>query len=70
MRFTIKFKLALAFGLMIMLSGGMSVLAIMNLSSLNSAVTDIVQGPAVNLRNSSDLSDAVLKAIRARRTQF
>jgi methyl-accepting chemotaxis protein len=64
MRFTIKFKLALAFGLMIILSAGMSVLAITNLSSLNSAITDIVQGPAVNLRNSSDLSDAVLKAIR------
>ena len=64
MRFTIKFKLAMAFGLMILLSAGMSVIAIMNLSSLNLAISDIVQGPAVNLRNSSDLSDAVLKSIR------
>jgi methyl-accepting chemotaxis protein len=64
MRFTIKSKLALAFCLMILLAGGMSVLAITNLSSLNSAITDIVVGPASNLRNSSDLSDAVLKAIR------
>jgi methyl-accepting chemotaxis protein len=64
MRFTIKLKLAMAFTLMIALSAAMSVLSIANLSSLNSAITDIVQGPASNLRNSSDLSDAVLKAIR------
>ncbi|MGR6429835.1 methyl-accepting chemotaxis protein [Rhizobium sp. PAMB 3174] len=64
MRFTIKLKLALAFTLLILLSTGMSVMAIMNLSSLNSAITDIIQGPAANLRNSSDLSDAVLNAIR------
>ena len=64
MRFTIKLKLALAFGLMIVLSAAMSTLAITKLSTLNSAITDIVQGPAANLSNSSDLSDAVLKAIR------
>ncbi|WP_411906400.1 methyl-accepting chemotaxis protein [Rhizobium mayense] len=64
MRFTIKLKLALAFGFLILLSTGMSVLAIMSLSSLNSAITDIVQGPANNLRNSGDLSSAVLDAIR------
>ncbi len=64
MRFTIKLKLAIAFGLMIILSAGMSALAVTKLSTLNSAITDIVQGPALNLSNSSDLSDAVLKAIR------
>ncbi|TIX87802.1 methyl-accepting chemotaxis protein [Rhizobium sp. P44RR-XXIV] len=64
MRFTIKLKLALAFGFLILLSTGMSVLAIVSLSSLNSAITDIVQGPATNLRNSGDLSSAVLDAIR------
>ncbi|MBN8949185.1 MAG: MCP four helix bundle domain-containing protein, partial [Rhizobium tropici] len=63
MRFTIKLKLALAFGLLIVMSTGMSVLAIMSLSSLNSAITDIVQGPAENQRNSGDLSAAVLNAI-------
>ncbi|SCB18468.1 methyl-accepting chemotaxis protein [Rhizobium hainanense] len=64
MRFTIKLKLAIAFGFLILLSTGMSVLAISSLSSLNSAITDIVQGPANNLRNSGDLSSAVLDAIR------
>jgi methyl-accepting chemotaxis protein len=63
MRVTIKLKLAIAFGILILLSTGMSVMAILNLSSLNTAITDIIQGPASNLRNSSDLSDAVLKAI-------
>ncbi len=64
MRFTIKFKLALAFGLMIVLSAAMSTLAIMKLSSLNSAISVIVDGPAANLRNSGDLATAVLNAIR------
>jgi methyl-accepting chemotaxis protein len=63
MRVTIKLKLAIAFGLLILLSTGMSVMAILNLSSLNTAITDIIQGPATNLRNSSNLSDAVLNAI-------
>ncbi|MGG6892536.1 methyl-accepting chemotaxis protein [Rhizobium sp. BR 315] len=64
MRFTIKLKLTLAFGLLILLSTGMSVLAIMSLSSLNTAVSEIIQGPAANLRSSGDLSSAVLNAIR------
>ncbi|HEV7247985.1 MAG TPA: methyl-accepting chemotaxis protein [Shinella sp.] len=64
MRFTIKLKLAVAFCLLVLLSTGMSVMAIVNLSSLNSAITGIIQGPATNLRDSSDLSDAVQGAIR------
>jgi methyl-accepting chemotaxis protein len=64
MRFTIKLKLTLAFTLIIMMSCAMAALAITNLSSLNSAITDIIAGPATNLRNSSDLSDAVLYSVR------
>ncbi|NHT77839.1 HAMP domain-containing protein [Rhizobiaceae bacterium CRRU44] len=64
MRMTIKLKLAGAFGFLILLSCGMAVLAIVNLSSLNSSITDIIQGPAANLRDSSDLSDAVLTSIQ------
>ncbi|HWU65155.1 MAG TPA: methyl-accepting chemotaxis protein [Ensifer sp.] len=64
MRLTIKLKLALAFGLMILLSAGMSTLAIVKLSSLNTAISVIVDGPAANLRNSGDLATAVLNAIR------
>ena len=64
MRFTIKLKLTLAFGFLILLSSVTVVVAIMNLASLNSAVTNIVQGPATNLRVSSDMSTAILNAIR------
>ncbi|MET0360041.1 MAG: HAMP domain-containing protein, partial [Pararhizobium sp.] len=64
MRMTIKLKLAGAFGFLILLSCGMAALAIVNLSSLNGAITDIIQGPAANLRDSSDLSDAVLTSIQ------
>jgi methyl-accepting chemotaxis protein len=65
MRFTIKLKLTLIFGLILLAMSGMATLAITNLSSLNSAITDIVDGPAENLRNSSDLSDTVYISIRA-----
>ncbi len=64
MRLTIKLKLAIAFGVIIAMTCGMAAMSIMNLSSLNAAITDIIKGPATNLRNSSDLSDAVLTAIR------
>ncbi|WP_159949696.1 methyl-accepting chemotaxis protein [Rhizobium sp. 18065] len=65
MRFTIKLKLALTFGIIILMSFGMAMLAINNLSTLNFAITEIVQGPAANLRNSSDLSDTIYLSIRA-----
>jgi len=65
MRFTIKLKLGLAFAFVILLAVGMASLAITNLSSLNSAISDIVAGPAENLLNSGGLSDAVSASIRA-----
>ncbi|MDM9625883.1 methyl-accepting chemotaxis protein [Rhizobium sp. S152] len=65
MRFTIKLKLGLAFGLIILMTCGMAAVAVSNLSGLNVAITDIVQGPAANLKNSSDLSDSVYKSVRA-----
>ncbi|MBB4009056.1 HAMP domain-containing methyl-accepting chemotaxis protein [Allorhizobium taibaishanense] len=64
MRFTIKLKLALAFGLIILLSGAMAALSIDKLSSLNDAITVIVKGPAENLRDAGALSNAVLAALR------
>ncbi|UNK40885.1 methyl-accepting chemotaxis protein (plasmid) [Shinella sp. H4-D48] len=64
MRFTIKLKLAIAFGVIIAMTCGMAAMSIMNLSSLNAAITDIIKGPTANLRNSGDLSQAVLTAIR------
>jgi methyl-accepting chemotaxis protein len=65
MRVTIKLKLALAFGLIILMTVGMSTVAIVNLSSLNDAISEIVSGPAANLHISSDLSGTVYLSIRA-----
>ncbi|MBF2717835.1 HAMP domain-containing protein [Agrobacterium vitis] len=64
MRFTIKLKLVLAFGLIIIMSGAMAALSIDKLSSLNDAITVIVKGPAENLRDAGSLSNAVLSAMR------
>ncbi|MCM2294806.1 MCP four helix bundle domain-containing protein, partial [Allorhizobium sp. BGMRC 0089] len=64
MRFTIKMKLVLGFGLLIVLSGIMATLSISNLSSLNSAITRIVQGPSANLKNSAGLATNLLNAVR------
>ncbi len=68
MRFTIKLKLAVAFALIILLSAGMAGMAIMQLSSLNSAITEIVQGPAANMNDSSNLSDAILSSIASEKS--
>ncbi|OJF95312.1 methyl-accepting chemotaxis protein [Pararhizobium antarcticum] len=65
MRLTIKMKLGLVFAIVIALTCAMAAIAIVNLSSLNAEITKMVEGPVVNLRESSDLSDAFLHAIRA-----
>jgi len=65
MRITIKLKLALSFALIIALVGGMSTLAISNLASLNSAITDIVAGPAKDLDDIRGLTAAFNESIRA-----
>jgi methyl-accepting chemotaxis protein len=65
MHFTIKLKLALAFAFIIAMSGGMATMAILNLSSLNSAITEIVQGPAKNLQDLTALTEGVSSSIRA-----
>lgn len=65
MRFTIKLKLALAFAVIIALSASMATMAIFNLASLNSAITDIVKGPAENLQDLTLLNEAVSASVRA-----
>jgi len=65
MRFTIKLKLGLAFAAVILISGLMTAFSISNLGSLNTAITELVDGPAANLKASNDLANAVLIAIRA-----
>ncbi len=65
MRFTIKLKLALAFTLVIALAGVMATVAVINLSSLNSAITQLVTGPASDMKVIRDTSIAFNDGIRA-----
>ncbi len=51
MRITIKAKLGLAFGFVIVLTGAMAGLAVKDLSGLNTAIAHIVNGPTVDLDN-------------------
>ena len=49
MKFTIKLKLALAFGLMILLLAGSALYGTMGMSTLDSAITEVISGPAKEL---------------------
>ncbi|WP_188129112.1 MCP four helix bundle domain-containing protein, partial [Pleomorphomonas diazotrophica] len=51
MRITIKAKLGLAFGFIIVMTVGMAALAVNNLSSLNTAINDMVNGPSADLEH-------------------
>ncbi|PPQ40790.1 methyl-accepting chemotaxis protein [Rhodoblastus acidophilus] len=64
MRITIKLKLVLAFAFLIALIGGMGMLAISNLAGLQSAIAQLVQGPAADLNNARGLSTAFLNSVR------
>lgn len=58
MRFTIKTKLASTFAVLTILSCVMAGLSIYNLSSLNSAVTDLIAGPVRETQLIGDLQNA------------
>ncbi len=59
MRATIKFKLATAFGCTVLMSLAMAILAISNLSSLNSAITRMVNGPVAELNTVAEFNTAL-----------
>ncbi|MEO3388740.1 methyl-accepting chemotaxis protein [Mesorhizobium sp. CAU 1741] len=65
MRFTIKMKLALGFGLLILMLAITAGYGIYSLSNLNTAVTNMVQGPAARLERAQNLSDYQLRIARA-----
>src|SRR5262245_23114464 len=65
MRFTIKLKLSLVFGFIVIMTCVMAGMSIYNLSSLNTAIADMVKGPVAELSTSSDLSDLVLRSVGA-----
>ncbi|WP_127076105.1 methyl-accepting chemotaxis protein [Rhodomicrobium lacus] len=67
MRFTIKLKLALAFGTIIALVLGLSLYAISSLNSLNSAITDVLKGPVKRLELSYQVNLHISDSIRAQK---
>jgi methyl-accepting chemotaxis protein len=62
---TIKLKLSLVFATIIVLAGAMATLAITNLSSLNSAISQMVTEPIADMDNVSKLSDLFNGTVRA-----
>jgi len=65
MRFTIKLKLAMVFTAIILLAGGMSTLAVYDLSSLNGAITEMVEHPVADMNNVTFMSDQFNGTVRA-----
>ena len=59
MRFTIKSKLAAAFACTVLLALGMAILAITNLSGLNSAITRMISGPVAELNTVAEFNTAL-----------
>jgi methyl-accepting chemotaxis protein len=59
MRLTIKLKLAAAFGLVTVLAGAMTVMGIVQLSSLNTAITNLMNGPVAQSSAASVMVDHV-----------
>jgi methyl-accepting chemotaxis protein len=65
MRFTIKFKLAAAFGLMLLLLVGTMGYGIYSLGILNQSISDTIAGPAARLEKAQELSNIQLRLTRA-----
>ncbi len=65
MRFTIKLKLGLAFGLMICLLAVTAGYGIYSLANLNSAISALIAGPAFRLEAAENLSATQLRLARA-----
>ncbi len=64
MRFTIKLKLAIAFGFVIALLLGTAGYGILSLGNLNQTVEDVLQGPAARLKLAQQINIYQLQAIR------
>jgi methyl-accepting chemotaxis protein len=65
MRFTIKLKLGLAFGLITVMLLGSSYYGVISLSSLNTAVTNLIQGPVERMKAADKTEIDTINFIRA-----
>ena len=64
MRFTIKLKLGLAFGLVTLLATVMAGLGVAQLSSLNTSITNLMDGPVAHARVANNMVDDVNAMLR------
>ncbi len=64
MRFTIKLKLGLAFGVITVLAMIMATLGVTQLASLNTAITDLMNGPVAQARVANQLASSFNSVIR------
>ncbi len=65
LRLTIKLKLGIAFGLMIILLMLTAGYGIYSLSNLNTAISDLISGPAKRLEHSQNISAIQLRIVRS-----
>src|SRR3954471_21448529 len=65
MRFTIKLKLGLSFGLIIALLVGATAIGITELENSDTADTAMIAGPVARLRTAQDLSLALLQIVQS-----
>jgi methyl-accepting chemotaxis protein len=70
MRFTIKTKLALSFGLMITLLIGTAGLSLFSAGRLNTAITELISGPARKLEIAQDARANMLQVIRSQKNML
>ncbi len=65
MRLTIKLKLSVAFGLIILLMVLTAGFGVMSLSSINQSMSDMIAGPAARLENAQNLANIQLRVARS-----
>jgi methyl-accepting chemotaxis protein len=67
MRFTIKLKLGLAFGLLIAMLMGATVFAVVSLAGLNANLKAVVSGPVAQLADAQQLKTAFVEMVRSQK---
>ena len=67
MRLTIKFKLAIAFGLIIVMLIGTSSYSIYSLSVSKASLDNVIDGPAKRLETMMEMNSTMLSAVRAQK---
>ncbi|HVK80230.1 MAG TPA: HAMP domain-containing protein, partial [Verrucomicrobiae bacterium] len=70
MRLTIKIKLAIAFGLLILLLAGVAGFGIVSLGNLNQTISDVISGPAARLELAQRMNVDQLMVVRSEKNML